>query len=80
VTRFVVEQYKSFLPTVRQRLANSLSKIRISFDNWTTRGGKKALTGIFVHHLNQNYSVDDYPIGLPLLSSVHTGERIGEVV
>jgi hypothetical protein len=52
VTRFVLRQYDSLVPVVRERLAASMSLIHVSFDNWNTKGGKKAFTRIYVHYLD----------------------------
>jgi len=57
-----------------------MSLIHVSFDNWTTKGGKKAFTGIYVHYLSRDGLVEEYPVALPQLAGVHTGERIAEVV
>lgn len=80
VTKYIIYQYQSFLPIVRRHLAQSLSKIHISFDGWTIKGGKKSFNGMFVHHVSEKDGVKDYPLALPTLSGAHTGERIGEVV
>ncbi|KAF2174350.1 hypothetical protein K469DRAFT_473493, partial [Zopfia rhizophila CBS 207.26] len=57
-------------------LKKSRSLIHISFDNWTTIGGKQALTGICVHHLDESGKVLDYLLGLPQLHGKHSGENI----
>jgi hypothetical protein len=80
VTRFVLSQYDSLVPAIRERLATSMSLIHVSFDNWTTKGGKKAFTGIYVHYLSRDGLLEEYPVALPQLAGVHTGERIAEVV
>ncbi|PVH91670.1 hypothetical protein DM02DRAFT_480742, partial [Periconia macrospinosa] len=48
----VLREYKSYIPAVINFLKQSRSLIHISFDNWTSTGGKRALTGICVHHLD----------------------------
>lgn len=54
--------------------------IHISFDNWTLTGGKLALTGICVHHLDSKGRLIDYMPGLPELHGAHTGNNIASVV
>jgi hypothetical protein len=52
----------------------------MSFDNWTTVGGKTALTGVCVHHVNSRGILQDYLIGLPQLHGQHSGKNIAGVV
>ena len=41
---------------------------------------RRAFTGICVHHINEHGQIMDYPLALPSLSGVHSGERIGRIV
>lgn len=77
---YILAEYHAMIPAVIQHLKKARSLIHISFDNWTTYGGKRALTGICVHHLNEHGEVEDYVLGLPQLHGCHSGESIAHVV
>ena len=49
VSRYVVRLYNYLKPQVVAELSQSLSKIHISFDGWTTKGGKRGYLGIVAH-------------------------------
>ncbi|KAK7179319.1 hAT family dimerization domain protein [Paraphaeosphaeria sporulosa] len=76
----ILAEYHAYTPAVTQRLLRAKSLIHVSFDNWTTTGGKSALTGICVHHLNESGEVDDCLLGLPVLHGKHSVDNIAEVV
>ena len=76
----IFAEYHAMIPAVIQHLKKARSLIHISFDNWTSYGGKRALTGICVHHLNEQGNVEDYVLGLPQLHGCHSGENIAHVV
>jgi hypothetical protein len=67
-------------PRVVRELSQSLSKIHISFDGWTTRGGKRGFLGIVAHYVSPQGELRDLPIALPQLTGAHTGERLAEVI
>jgi hypothetical protein len=67
-------------PQVVQILSSAISKIHISFDGWTTKGGKRDFFGIVAHFADADGTIRDLPIALPQLTGAHTGERIAEVV
>ena len=72
--------YKHLQPIVKAALSTALSKIHISFDGWTTKGGKRGFLGVVAHYVNSNGEVIDLPIALPQLTGAHSGEKIAEVV
>lgn len=76
----ILAEYHAYLPAVRNHLQSATSLIHFTFDNWTSIGGKKALTGICVHHLDVNGQIQDYLLGLPHLSGKHLGATIGGAV
>ena len=76
----ILREYKSYIPAVIDFLKQSRSLIHISFDNWTSTGGKRALTGICVHHLDSSGGVLDYLVGLPELHGKHSGRNLAPVV
>ncbi|EFQ92942.1 hypothetical protein PTT_09847, partial [Pyrenophora teres f. teres 0-1] len=65
---------------VVQMLLSAISKIHISFDGWTTKGGKRGFFGVVAHFADADGTIRDLPIALPQLTGTHTGERIAEVV
>ena len=76
----ILAEYHAYIPAVAEHLRRAKSLIHVSFDNWTSTGGKRALTGICVHHLNEAGDVEDYLLGLPILHGKHCGDNIAEVV
>ncbi|KAH7563658.1 hypothetical protein BM1_00705 [Bipolaris maydis] len=80
VKAYAVRLYEFMVPQVIAELSQSLSKIHISFDGWTAKGGKRGLFGIVVHYANASGKLVDLPIALPQLTGAHTGERIADIV
>lgn len=80
VSRFVMRLYEHLQPIVKAALSTALSKIHISFDGWTTKGGKRGFLGVVAHYVNSDGEVVDLPIALPQLTGAHSGEKIAEIV
>ncbi|KAI1519526.1 Dimer-Tnp-hAT domain containing protein [Pyrenophora tritici-repentis] len=80
VASFVMRLYRYMEPQVVQMLSSAISKIHISFDGWTTKGGKRGFFGVVAHFADADGTIRDLPIALPQLTGAHTGERIAEVV
>jgi hypothetical protein len=80
VTAYVLRLYNYIKPRVVKDLLHAQSKIHISFDGWTTKGGKRGYLGIIAHYVNSNGSLVDLPIALPQLTGTHSGESIASVV
>jgi hypothetical protein len=76
----IISEYNAYLPVVADYLKKARSLVHITFDNWTSIGGKRALTGICVHHLDEAGVLQDYVLGLPMLSGKHSGANIASVV
>ena len=76
----IICEYRAYLPTVIDYLHRARSKIHVSFDNWTSTGGKLAITGICVHHLDAAGVPQDYILGLPNLTGPHSGTNIAAIV
>ncbi|KAI1670732.1 hypothetical protein L13192_06248 [Pyrenophora tritici-repentis] len=76
VSRFVLRLYDYMVPQVVQELSTAASKIHISFDGWTTKGGKRGFFGVVAHYATATGDVRDVAIDLPHLAGVHSGERI----
>jgi hypothetical protein len=52
VSRYVVRLYDYLKPRVIKELSQALSKIHLSFDGWTTKGGKRGFLGIVAHYVD----------------------------
>jgi hypothetical protein len=61
-------------------LSHALSKVHLSFDGWSIKGGKSAFCGLVAHYVNARGKLCDLPIALPQLSGAHTGERIATTI
>ncbi|RYN17161.1 hypothetical protein AA0112_g12189 [Alternaria arborescens] len=80
VSRYVMKLYTFMQPQVVARLRTAASKIYISFDGWTTRGGKRGFFGIVAHFVLASGILEDVAIDLPQLAGAHTGDRIADCV
>lgn len=80
VASFVMRLYRYMEPQVITMLSSAISKIHISFDGWTAKGGKRGFYGIVAHFADTNGVVRDLPIALPQLTGSHSGERIAEII
>jgi hypothetical protein len=80
VSRYVVRLYDYLRPQVFKELSQAQSKIHISFDGWTTNGGKRGFLGIVAHYVNSQGDIMDLPIALPQLTGAHSGEMMASVV
>jgi hypothetical protein len=76
----IIAEYHAFIPVVTAYLHSARSLIPVSFDNWTSTGGKLGLTGIRVHMMHVHGVVQDFVLGLPELHGQHSGFNIGDVV
>jgi len=74
VATFVMMLYKHLEPQVINMLPSAISKIHVSFDGWTTKGGKRGFFGVIVHFTDVDGAIHDLPVDLPQLASAHIGE------
>ena len=72
--------FSALQPHVVAAIEAASSKIHISFDGWTTKGGKRGFLGIVAHFATVDGDIVDLPIDLPQLTGAHTGERLAKVV
>jgi hypothetical protein len=72
--------FRFMQPKVVEALSAAVSKVHISFDGWTTKGGKCGFIGIIAHYADATGVIRDLPIDLPQLQGSHLGERIAEIV
>jgi hypothetical protein len=80
VSQYIMRRFDFMLPQIVADLSKSLSKIHISFDGWTTKGGKHGFLGVVAHYVNSTGNLTDLPIALPQLTGTHTGKKIAEIV
>jgi hypothetical protein len=80
VAAFVMRLYKHLQPQVVNVLSLAISKVHISFDGWTTKGGKRGFFGVIAHFADVNGVIHDLPIDLPQLAGAHTGEAIAQAI
>jgi hypothetical protein len=80
VSRYVMRLYHYLKPLVVKELLQSISKIHLSFNGWTTKGGKKGFLGIVAHYVTATSELRDLPIALPQLTGAHSGESMAEIV
>jgi hypothetical protein len=80
VSHYVMRLYDYLKPLVVKELSRSISKIHLSFDGWTTKGGKKGFLGVVAHYVTADGKLRDLPIALPQLTGAHTGEKQAEIV
>jgi hypothetical protein len=80
VSRYVLRLYDYLKPRVVQELSQALSKIHISFDGWTTKGGKRGFLGVVAHYVNSYGNLQDLPIALPQLTGAHSGKKMADVI
>jgi hypothetical protein len=80
VSRYVIRLYNYLKPMVVAELSQSISKVHISFDGWTTKGGKRGYLGIVANYVKSKGDLMDLLIALPQLTGAHSGEAMAEVV
>jgi hypothetical protein len=80
VSQCVMRLYYHMLPRVVLELSGAISKIHVSFDGWTTKGGKRGYLGIVAHYVNRSGGFVDLPIALPQSMGAHSGGNMAEVV
>lgn len=80
VSTFVMRLFRSIQPQVVDALSSAVSKIHVSFDGWTTKGGKRGFFGVVAHFADAAGIIQDLPIDLPELAGAHTGEAIAKAI
>ncbi|KAI1683959.1 Protein kinase [Pyrenophora tritici-repentis] len=65
VARYVIRLYDYLLPLVVKELSRLVTKIYLSFDGWTTKGGKKGFLSIVTYYVTADGKLRDLPIALP---------------
>jgi hypothetical protein len=54
--------YDYLLPLVVQELSQAVSKVHLSFNRWTTKGGKKGFLSIVAYYVKADGKLCDLPI------------------
>ena len=67
-------------PQVVNALLSVISKIHVSFDGWTIKGGKRGFFRVVAHFANAARIIRDLPIDLPKLAGAHTSEAIAKAI
>jgi hypothetical protein len=80
VTAYALRLYRRMQPEVVKALSTAVSKVHISFDGWTTKGGKRGYLGVVAHFADASGVIHDLPIALPQLAGAHTGEAIAKAI
>jgi hypothetical protein len=80
VSRYVVRLYDYLKPRFVEELSQAISKIHLSFDGWTIKGGKRGFLGVVAHYVDRRGDLKDLTIALPQLTGAHSGEKMAEVV
>jgi hypothetical protein len=80
VAMYSMRLFRAIQPQIVQALSQSISKIHISFDGWTTKGGTRGFFGIVAHFATPLGHIHDLPIDLPQLTGAHTGNAIAAAV
>lgn len=65
VATFVMRLFNFMQPQVVEALASAVSKVHISFDGWTTEGGKRGFFGVVAYFADISGVIRDLPIDLP---------------
>jgi len=79
ISSWVKQGYKDKRATVKKLLASSLSKIHLSFDNWSS-GNHLAFTAVITHFCSPAYSIQSILIGFHELRGPQSDKNIAEVV
>jgi hypothetical protein len=80
VATYAMRLFHLMQPQIVQALSNAISKIHISFNGWTTKGGTRGFFGIVAHFATSSGEIHDLPIALPQLTGAHTGEAIAAAI
>lgn len=80
VATYVMRLFHYIQPQIIKALSEAASKIHVSFDDWTTKGGMRGFFGIVAHFATSSGEIYDLPIALPQLNSAYTGEAIAAAV
>ncbi|KAA8617835.1 Dimer-Tnp-hAT domain-containing protein [Pyrenophora tritici-repentis] len=80
VATYAMRLFQYMQPQIVCALSEAASKIHISFDGWTTKGGKRGFFRVVAHFANASGVIQDLPIALPHLAGSHTGDAIADTI
>jgi hypothetical protein len=80
VATYAMRLFHLMQPQIVHALSKAISKVHVSFDGWTTKGGTRGFFGIVAHFATSLGKIHDLPIALPQLTGAHTGEAIATAV
>jgi hypothetical protein len=75
----VLREFKRQRLEIKKVLATSRSRIHVSFDLWTSPGGK-ALIRVVFHYLSDDLEVYNLLTGIRRIEGSHSGENIAEAI
>jgi hypothetical protein len=80
VATYAMRLFRCIQPQVVYVLLTAVSKIHISFDGWTTKGGKRGFFGIVAYFANASGVIQDLTIDVLQLAGAHIGKAIAETI
>jgi hypothetical protein len=76
IKKLILRSYEEKKNRVREDIRNSLSKIHINFDLWTSPGETLAFCAVVAHYLNQSLQVKSLLLGLKEIKGSHLSENL----
>ncbi|KAF7443190.1 hypothetical protein A1F99_126970 [Pyrenophora tritici-repentis] len=80
VATYAMRLFQYMQPQIVCALSEAASKIHISFDGWTTKGGKRGFFRVVAHFANASRVIQDLPIALLHLAGSYTGDAIADTI
>jgi hypothetical protein len=80
VSTFVMKLFSAIQLCVIKAIQTARSKTHISFNGWTTKGGKQGFLGIIAYFATVDSIIVNMPINLPQLVGAYTDERLAKVI
>lgn len=76
----ITKMYSELKLQVLSALSESISKVHVSFDHWTSKEDNCSFLGVVAHYANASGEIVGLPIPIPQPVGIHAGERIADVV
>jgi hypothetical protein len=76
---YILKSYRIYKHVVKQSIAESLSKIHISFDLWTS-DNNTAINGVTATFVDTEFEPHTIVLGIPEQQGAHTGDNIGSQI
>jgi hypothetical protein len=75
---WIVDAYKEAKPKVVRSIANSASKLTISFDGWKANNDALDLLGVVIHYLGDDDKLHNVVLTMCDSLGSHTGTNIAD--